>query len=101
MFCEILIISILILDEQKNNVQTRVTTPHPIKTSNVNQTNIIVNNSINSTINAEHIENNIKLKTKAKKTTTQMKNLVEVQNIDCTIRRSSRLANKPSKNYKC
>lgn len=119
MSCVILIIPILISDDkQKNNVQDRITTPHPIKTTNVNRTNIIVNNSISSTINAEHIENNINLKSKAKynaeyiknnvnlktnakKTTTALKNSAEAQNIDSTIRRSSRLANKPSKNYKC
>lgn len=90
---------------QKKSIQDRVATPHTIKTHKVDN-RIAQNNPVSLTI-ADGAEKTIKskkvnIKTKAKKKLeVKMDVSTDEQNIDCTIRRSSRLANKPQKNYKC
>ncbi|XP_022166589.1 uncharacterized protein LOC111031102 isoform X2 [Myzus persicae] len=82
-------------------IKGRVVTPHALKTSKLNQNKVIgsQNNNISSST-TNHTSNKMNLKGTAKAQTVN-KMSVDVQNGNSSVRRSSRLANKPSKNYKC
>ncbi|XP_025193881.1 guanylate kinase-associated protein mars [Melanaphis sacchari] len=87
-------------------IQNRVVTPHTIKKTKVNQNNEVksrnkpIGTSIsNQTGNITNLKNTLKAQSKMKKTVT--KTLLDMEDDKSSIRRSSRLANKPSKNYKC
>lgn len=90
---------------KKSSIKGRVATPHIIKTHKVDNC-IAQNNPVSLTI-PDGAEKTIKskqinIKTKAKKKLeVKMDVLTDKQDNDCTIRRSSRLAKKPQKNYKC
>lgn len=99
------IFNIVLLDAyHKSNIQNRVATPHVIKTSKVNDNKVVVefqnDNTYSSSTNAKEANSKNTLKTKSK-IPVREKLVVTSDNNDHTIRRSSRLANKPSKNYKC
>ncbi|KAL5235269.1 hypothetical protein ACI65C_002679 [Semiaphis heraclei] len=83
-------------------IKNRVVTPHASKSSKVKQTNVIRSQKKPISSSTNHTHNKISLKSTAKaqaeKETVKMS--VGVQNGESSVRRSSRLANKPSKNYK-
>lgn len=86
------------------STQNRVSTPHTVKQPKVTirKADTVTQNkpanSTNTVMNAEKMTSNVK--TIIKKTTAVEK-LDESSNNNDTMRRSSRLASKPSKNYKC
>lgn len=89
----------------KKSTQDRVATPHNTKTSSVNKNNVNVRSQskpiCSKTTDGPVNKNNLKKKKKLdikEPTVTEMS--TATQNNE-GIRRSSRLANKPSKNYKC
>lgn len=81
----------------KKSIQDRIPTPHTLK---VNRKNVISQNNPTNLIKAKGPENKTKSINKAMTKTTKVENLESTQN-NCSVRRSSRLAKKPSKNYKC
>lgn len=85
----------------KKNIPNRIPTPHTLKSFKVNRNSVVTsqNNPTNLT-KAKHTENKAKSVNKPKEKKVEVENLESTQN-DCTVRRSSRLATKPSKNYKC
>ncbi|CAI6363067.1 unnamed protein product [Macrosiphum euphorbiae] len=93
-------------DTSHKTIKNRVVTPHALKTTKVNQNKVIrsQNNPISSST-TNHTGNKINLKRTIKAQTekkeTINKKFVDEQDGKSSIRRSSRLANKPSKNYKC
>ncbi|XP_060873238.1 uncharacterized protein LOC132947068 isoform X2 [Metopolophium dirhodum] len=93
-------------DISHKTIKNRVVTPHALKTSKVNQNKVIrsQNNPISSST-TNHTGNKINLKRTIKAQTekkeTINKKFVDEQDGKSSIRRSSRLANKPLKNYKC
>lgn len=94
-------------NEEKNyqTIQNRVVTPHALKTSKVNQNNIRSRNNPTNSSTTNQTGNKMNLKrtveAQSKKKKTVIKTSVDVQDGKSSIRFSSRLANKPSKNYKC
>lgn len=102
---DIFIIYTFVDDISRKTIKNRVVTPHALKTSKVNQNNVIrsQNNHISSST-TNHIGNKINLKRTFKAQTekeTVNKKFDDEQDGKSSIRRSARLANKPSKNYKC
>jgi len=88
-------------------IKNRVVTPHALKTSKVNQSSKVIrsqNNPISSST-TNHTGNKINLKKPIKAQTEKKekinKKFDDEQDSKSSIRRSSRLANKPLKNYKC
>lgn len=85
----------------KKSIQDRIPTPHTLKTFKVNQNNVVVpQNNPTNLIKTKSSENKIKSIKKPKEKAIEVENLESTQN-NSTVRRSSRLAKKPSKNYKC
>lgn len=92
-------------ENPKKQIQDRVATPHIKKTLKIDNccaqnipVNLTIADSAEKTIKSKKVNNKTKSK---KKLAVKMDVSTNEQNNDCTIRRSSRLANKPQKNYKC
>jgi len=105
-YIDILITYTFIEDINHKNIQNRVVTPHVIKTSKVSQNNVVrsQNNptgssTTNQTGNKTNIKMTVNVQSEKKKTVIKTSDVT--QDGKSSIRRSSRLANKPSKNYKC
>jgi len=98
---DIFIIYTFVDEINHKTIKGRVVTPHALKTSKVNQNKVIrsQNNPINSST-TNHTENKKNLKGTVKAQTVN-KLSVDVEDGKSSVRRSSRLANKPSKNYRC
>lgn len=102
---DIFIIYKFVEDIKPKTVQNRVVTPHTSKKPKVYQNNGVRSQnkpetSISTqTGNKTNKKNTIKAQSEMKKTVT--KTLVDMQDGKSSIRRSSRLANKPSISYKC
>ncbi|KAE9524738.1 hypothetical protein AGLY_014788 [Aphis glycines] len=93
-------------DIKPKTIQNRVVTPHTSKKTKVYQNNGVrsQNKPIDVSISTQtgnkiNKKNTIKAQSEVKKTVT--KTLVDMQDGKSSIRRSSRLANKPSISYKC
>lgn len=85
----------------KKSIQDRIPTPHTLKSFKVNQNNVVApQNNPSNLLKAKGAENEMKSIKKSKEKAIEMKNLESTQN-NSSVRRSSRLAKKPSKNYKC
>lgn len=102
---DIFIVYTFIDEINHKTIKNRVVTPHALKISKVNQIKAIrsQNNPISSST-TNHIGNTINLKRTVEAQTekeTVNKKFVDVQDGKSSIRRSARLAKKPSKNYKC
>lgn len=100
---EICIMYIVLEDINHKNIQNRVVTPYTTKTSKVKQ-NARSQNHPTGSSTTNPTGNKINLKgtvTEQPEKKTVIKTLADTQVGKSSIRRSSRLASKPLKNYKC
>lgn len=102
----IFIIYKFVEDIKPKTIQNRVVTPHTSKKTKIYQNNVVRSQNKPAEIsistqtgNKTNKKNTLKAQSEMKKTVT--KTLVDMQDDKSSIRRSSRLANKPSISYKC